>query len=207
MWTDTISAWQHSQDLSALPSVYLKAKAAEPRPHLLASLVAMKAHIIPLSPCKPRAASCAKSSTSLPLTKTSTRSRNSLWGDRFFHGNFAYLYSAEGKFPPLSHTHTPLPWVSAFHPLAEPNCHEYLKWDVPESLQKRHSLNCSHTVNSVLYKISYKIRTITLFYLTKPLVKHLPSNCDNCLSLQAPEIYVDWLNYILSFLSCIIKPL
>lgn len=89
VWTDTISAWQHGQDLATLLCVYLKAKAAEPRPHLLASLVAMNAHIIPLSPCKPRAASCAKSSQSLPLAKTSTRLRNSLCDDHFFHGNFA----------------------------------------------------------------------------------------------------------------------
>lgn len=103
MWTDTISAWQHSPALAFLLCVYLKAKAAEPRPHLLASLVAMNAHIIPLSPCKPRAASCAKGSESLPLTKTSTRLRNSLCDNQFIHGNFAY--SAQENSHPSVETH------------------------------------------------------------------------------------------------------
>lgn len=93
-------------ELATLLCVYLKAKAAEPRPHLLASLVAMNAHIIPLSPCKPRAASCATNSESLPLTKTSTRLRNSLCNDQFFHGNFAYLHSAEDTSHPSVVTHT-----------------------------------------------------------------------------------------------------
>ena len=119
MWTDTISAWQHSQDLATLLCVYLKAKAAEPRPHLLASLVAMNAHIIPLNPCKPRAASCAKNWETLPLTKTFTRLRNSLCDDQFFHGNFAQLHSAEESSQPSVVTHTSLflysPSVTAFY--------------------------------------------------------------------------------------------
>lgn len=67
----------------------------------------MNAHIIPLSPCKPRAASCAKSSESLPLAKTSTRLRNSLWDDQFIHGNFAYPYSAQENSHPFVETHIP----------------------------------------------------------------------------------------------------
>lgn len=95
-------------------SVYLKAKTAEPWPHLLASLAAMNAYIIRLSPCKPRtASSCAKSSPALPLSKTTTRLRNSLCCNHFFHGNFAYLYSSKESSQPLSCcTHTTTPFTS-----------------------------------------------------------------------------------------------
>lgn len=57
----------------------------------------MKAHIIPLNPCKPRAASCAQSSETLPRSMTSTWLRNSLCVNQFFHGNFTQLHSEEGR--------------------------------------------------------------------------------------------------------------
>lgn len=94
-------------DLATLPCVYLKAKAAEPRPHLLASLLAMNADIIPPNPCKPGAASCAKNSVSLPLGEASTRFRNSLCERSVFPWQLCIHSAEESSHPLCCYTHTP----------------------------------------------------------------------------------------------------